>query len=181
MRDYAKRYEMSTSQVIEWALGELLGIPTYNPALPESLAAFCPKCMRGVILKNRCGVCGWTSHPGSDRERLSYNLTKAREFWALIRIDREWGTGNPPGREWMDSAALPNTHWIWTGDVDKDGYGIFTVYREPRRAQALAYEARIGGPVNDDDIDSTCGIRRCVRPEHLRARDKGPRKHRAKK
>ena len=74
--------------------------------------------------------------------------------------------------------------WLWTGGVDRDGYGRFQARRAGRwvyvRAHRWAYEAE-HGPIplgltldhrcHTHDLDCpggrTCPHRRCVRPDHL--------------
>ena len=57
--------------------------------------------------------------------------------------------------------------WLWTGCVDKDGYGLFYSDRT-QRAHRFAWEL-IVGPLPPDGLDHrhTCP-KRCVNPGHLR-------------
>lgn len=57
---------------------------------------------------------------------------------------------------------------IWTGFLDRDGYGQFTAAgRRNVRAHRWAYEHHVG-PIPDGlVIDHLCRVRHCVNPEHL--------------
>lgn len=84
-----------------------------------------------------------------------YDLTKyADRFWAKVE-------------------KTPRC-WLWTGGLDKDGYGSFTIkenqkgkrYRAHRVSFALAsgYEPPLL-------IDHICRVHACVNPDHLREAD----------
>lgn len=55
--------------------------------------------------------------------------------------------------------------WLWTAGLDEKGYGLFRLQGRTRKAHALVF-----GPVpHDMEIDHTCRVRRCVKPDHLEA------------
>lgn len=57
--------------------------------------------------------------------------------------------------------------WLWTGKLDKDGYGQVWRGQRPSYAHRVVYEAE-RGPVPDGMVlDHVCRRRRCVNPEHL--------------
>lgn len=62
----------------------------------------------------------------------------------------------------------PNTGcWLWTGHLDKYGYGKITVGRSSRLAHRIAYEAFIG-PIPDGlTLDHRCRTPQCVNPAHM--------------
>lgn len=69
-----------------------------------------------------------------------------------------------------------NNKWIkngqcklWTGKLDKDGYGTFYFIKKSRRAHRVAYFFEFGDIPKDMVIDHICGNRHCVEPSHLRA------------
>lgn len=70
--------------------------------------------------------------------------------------------------------ALPEPNsgcWLWTGRVDKDGYGSFQVNKEigKVRAHRFAYEY-IRGPIPPGlVINHLCEVAGCVNPDHLEA------------
>jgi hypothetical protein len=60
-----------------------------------------------------------------------------------------------------------DTCWLWTGGLDKDGYGWTYPNGKTRRAHAVAYELVVG-PVPDGlQLDHLCRVRHCVNPDHL--------------
>jgi hypothetical protein len=57
--------------------------------------------------------------------------------------------------------------WLWTGFLDRYGYGQISVQNRREKAHRAAYEAFVG-PIPDGlVIDHTCRVRRCVNPAHL--------------
>lgn len=70
----------------------------------------------------------------------------------------------------------PDGHWYWTGDAS-DGYGRYTILRDGKRvgriaAHRLIYLLEVGAiptkPIRWE-IDHTCRVPLCVRPDHLEA------------
>lgn len=65
-------------------------------------------------------------------------------------------------------------HWLWTGKLSRDGYGIAKWQGKDRRVHRIFYE-HFKGPIppghDVDHIqdDGLCGIRNCCDPDHLRA------------
>lgn len=74
-----------------------------------------------------------------------------------------------------------DTHWLWTGRLDKDGYGQITIHPDdpvacrrddvptPRQAHRVSYELQYGPILAEDLIlhANSCNTRNCIRPEHL--------------
>jgi hypothetical protein len=66
-------------------------------------------------------------------------------------------------RYWPKVRALPNGCWLWTGRIDRDGYGRIG----GKLAHRVGYE-RLIGPIPDGlTIDHLCRNRPCVYPAHL--------------
>lgn len=57
---------------------------------------------------------------------------------------------------------------LWTGALDKDGYGTFYLRRRGRRAHRVAYFHAYGAIPVDCVIHHACQTRHCVNPAHLR-------------
>lgn len=84
-------------------------------------------------------------------------------------IDRFWSRVNKT-----------ETCWLWTGYLDKDGYGQITVTGKdpvscarsdgkptPRKAHRISYELA-NGPIPDgQDVLHSCDTPACVRPAHF--------------
>lgn len=64
-----------------------------------------------------------------------------------------------------------DTCWIWTGKVDKTGYGSFGMRVEQacrtRSAHKIVYETLVGEVPEGMQLDHLCKVPLCVNPEHL--------------
>lgn len=65
------------------------------------------------------------------------------------------------------------TCWLWMGGKKEAGYGHFGVERDGRWGKVIAhryaYEQWVGPIPEGYEIDHTCLVRNCVRPDHLEA------------
>jgi hypothetical protein len=57
--------------------------------------------------------------------------------------------------------------WLWTGALDRNGYGKVMYAGSLRKSHRLAYELLVGPIPPDRVIDHVCRVRRCVNPGHL--------------
>jgi hypothetical protein len=58
--------------------------------------------------------------------------------------------------------------WLWTAHTSNVGYGMIGVANTMRTAHRVSYEMAYGEIPEGMDLDHICGVRACVRPEHLR-------------
>jgi hypothetical protein len=57
--------------------------------------------------------------------------------------------------------------WLWTGRINKMGYGVMSLENQPIYAHRWAYERSIG-PIPDSlELDHLCRKPTCVNPTHL--------------
>jgi len=59
--------------------------------------------------------------------------------------------------------------WLWSGAVDKNGYGQYTIKDKSIKAHRHAYETIIGPISEGNVIDHGCRTRCCVNPRHMEA------------
>ena len=57
--------------------------------------------------------------------------------------------------------------WIWTGAINRKGYGRIQVRGIHRQAHREVYEQSIGGIPEGNPLDHLCRVRSCVNPEHM--------------
>lgn len=61
---------------------------------------------------------------------------------------------------------------LWNGPVDGNGYGIFKSHGRTKRAHWYAYEVMLERPLSSSaKVTQACGIRTCVRLDHLEAQN----------
>ena len=57
--------------------------------------------------------------------------------------------------------------WIWTGPVEKDGYGYTRIEGKKIRVHRLVYTIMVADIPDGLVIDHLCHVRACANPEHL--------------
>lgn len=59
--------------------------------------------------------------------------------------------------------------WLWTGSLDRNGYGYIreTAGRRKLRAHRVVYEYVVGPIPDGMELDHLCRVRSCVNPDHL--------------
>jgi len=57
--------------------------------------------------------------------------------------------------------------WLWTGHVDKSGYGHFRMDNATHRSHRVAYILWIGEVPDGTVVHHKCAQKNCVRPDHL--------------
>ncbi len=85
-------------------------------------------------------------------------------------VDRE-GTAIMPSMEERFWAKVNKTEncWLWTGSMDKYGYGRFKVRGKLVLAHRFAYELARGLIPGELETDHLCRNRRCIKVDHLEA------------
>lgn len=69
-----------------------------------------------------------------------------------------------------NSQLIPETGCrLWTGALDRDGYGVITLPqpKRARKAHRVAYEVFVGLIPAGAEIDHRCRMRSCIEPTHI--------------
>lgn len=65
----------------------------------------------------------------------------------------------------------PHACWLWTGDLDRSGYGMVRFRRDSGerwlQTHRLAYELMVGPIPEGLQLDHLCRVRHCGNPQHL--------------
>ena len=78
--------------------------------------------------------------------------------------------GDIEGRFWAKvDRGEPADCWLWTGALNRGGYGVVSVAGRLWRAHRYAYEVLVGPIAPALTLDHLCRIRACVNPSHLEA------------
>ena len=120
--------------------------------------------MRTWLHKGICAECG------NPFERRTRNARSPRCCSGhCTGIFRHRGYDLPPfDRLWQKIEPIPFSGcWIYTGALDKDGYGVFTLKQVTTRAHRASYILRHGAIPDSLQLDHKCRIRSCVNPDHL--------------
>lgn len=57
--------------------------------------------------------------------------------------------------------------WVWTGSLNRDGYGLTSIKDKTTQAHRAAYRALVGEIPDGLVLDHLCRVRRCVNPAHM--------------
>ena len=80
-------------------------------------------------------------------------------------------SGTPEERWWAKVEKQPDGCWLWTGGLDKMGYGQFHTQsdgkRRNHRAHRYGYELLVGPIPGGVEPDHLCRVHACVNPGHL--------------
>ena len=90
----------------------------------------------------------------------------------MTDADRKERRRKPVMERFMEKVDVTDSCWLWTAQLSKDGYGRFGVRVTsqrymPTNAHRVAYELFVGPIPEGMHLDHLCGVRNCVRPDHL--------------
>lgn len=100
-----------------------------------------------------------------------------------MHYHRQWRTGQvgeagrrridgDPRERWQQQVSVQAPGcWIWTGHLDKGGYGEFQVTQDGQsrswRAHRWVYTVLVRDLLDVETIDHLCRVHACVNPDHL--------------
>lgn len=67
----------------------------------------------------------------------------------------------------LDGYPVPDACWLWTGRLDRNGYGRVSIDSTSRTVHRVAYAHFVGPIPADLELDHLCRVRRCANPRHL--------------
>ena len=73
-----------------------------------------------------------------------------------------------PAHNFEEHVEKTDTCWLWTGCVDKDGYGVSNINKRKLAAHRASYILFIGEIPKGMYVLHTCNNPTCVNPNHLR-------------
>lgn len=68
---------------------------------------------------------------------------------------------------WRNVQPIESGCWIYTGRLNKDGYGVVKIHGKLRLAHRAVYSILVAPPPPDLTCDHLCRIKCCVNPEHI--------------
>lgn len=57
--------------------------------------------------------------------------------------------------------------WLYTGGIQKGGYGVISIKNKSVQTHRVSYELRVGSIPEGMCVLHRCDVRRCINPEHL--------------
>lgn len=96
--------------------------------------------------------------------RKCYNYAYSRDLLTVMAYKR------PTEEYFFEKVDTSAPCWEWTAGKDRDGYGVFSVYRRERkkyRAHRWCWEFLCGEKLGNLVLDHSCRNRPCVNPDHL--------------
>ena len=101
-------------------------------------------------------------HQARGRCRMHYAQYRRSHSFEKLHLpspsERFWSYVNKGG---------PDECWVWSGTLDKKGYGRFRNDRVLNGAHRFAYQDKIGPIPQGVEIDHRCRRKACVNPLHL--------------
>lgn len=131
-----------------------------------------PGCARWVASRDRCNAHHQPANRGTCSIDGCERPVKARGWcgthhqrWRLTGSTADPIKATRVERFWSHFEREPGGCWLWTGYLDRDGYGKFGRFRSARFSYAF-----LVAPIPDRyEVDHLCRNRSCVNPSHLEA------------
>lgn len=112
------------------------------------------------------GYCGMHDSQMKRRGRITNLLpTAGREHIGLPSIERFALRVQPGGDD--------GNCWVWTGNLDDEGYGHFSDQKKNQYAHRWAWEHLVGELKDGIQLDHICKNPPCARPSHLQTLTQG--------
>lgn len=119
----------------------------------------------GLAMKATCIICDRSvkvPRRGMCRACHERDLTERRMAGPIEgRITRD------PVDRLTESVHFDVECWLWTGQLNNHGYGLFSYKNRKRAAHLVLWEHVVGPVPNGLELDHLCRVRHCVNPDHL--------------
>ena len=109
----------------------------------------CTACGRGVKVPRR-GMC---------RRCHMDDLTARGPIDGRVKRD--------PLERLLENVDKSGDCWLWTGQLNNKGYGLFSYRNQKRAAHVVLWEHLVGLVPAGLELDHLCRITACVNPDHL--------------
>lgn len=119
---------------------------------------------------------GGEHQPDSDGFNCSPSLARSLVLGTVDRVPPKERKGGVAARFWskVNLNGPINTHrpelgpcWLWTGSVERTGYGAFWLDGRKACAHIVAFQLAGHAVPDDCELDHLCRTRDCVRFDHL--------------
>lgn len=134
-------------------------------------AKYCSKACYFPVRQDRpCAIC---SRPIPKSRLWDSRATYCSPKCSSVAVSQKGAFHAPPDvrfREKLDKTPGhgPNGDcWIWTGELDKDGYGRFRVNKKRVRIHVYSYQINCGEVPKGICVCHSCDVRNCANPAHL--------------
>lgn len=102
--------------------------------------------------------------------RKTFRVQPCREFsarWCSVECRSEFTAATASER--LTYAIAESGCWLWTGPIDRAGYGKTSYRGKHLAAHRLSYFLSKGKIPDGLQIDHLCRVRNCINPAHLEA------------
>ena len=111
---------------------------------------------RSGFYTSTCVQCGTSfRHQHRTQDVCSHACSRQRQL------------GPVADRFWSKVEKTDDGCWLWTGQHNVKGYGVFKLDATYIPAHRLSYTLHIGPIPDNREIAHRCDVRDCVRPDHL--------------